>query len=272
MISILVSTCDSYHDVLDLFFYGIGEYWSNCPYKFYINGEKKAYDFNNFNNEIVTNISNEEKWGSRLLNTLDKIEDEFVITLLDDYILESEVNDDNLNYVISTIKNNSEISCIYLHYLDSFDFIDCGIPNLKEIAFGSLYKINTLPAIWRRKDLIAILDRDDDPWSWEAFSMYRPNAKNMKIMSVKSSFYNIYNYSSLTGGAIYRGKWVKKVVENKFIKYQISPEFSNREYLEENFSIKRSLFWKVNFIIKGFKISHFNVFYFIYKSFKSKWI
>lgn len=271
MVSILVSSCDDYHDVLNLFFAAFEEYWSGCPYPILINGEKNTFKSNVLKFEYRTITSNHKKWGQRLLSSLHKIEDDFVITLLDDYILENKINVENLNQSISVLQNNNDISCVYLFYLESLDFIESGLNNYIEVSNKSLYKINTLPAIWKRKDLIKLIEQNDDPWSWEAFSMYRKSAVSTKIFSVNSSKNNIYNYSALTGGAVYRGKWVKDVVSNKLEKYNLPINFSKRKYLELQNITKRTISWKLNFLVRGFMIANFKVFIFIFKSLKLKW-
>ncbi len=271
MISILVSTCDSYHDVLDLFFAAFKENWPNCHFDILINGETKKYEMSDSTYKIENYLSNDNRWGARLLSSLNKIEDEFVITLLDDYILESPLDNEKLKNAFSLLQDDTSVSCIYLYYLSSLDMIHSNIDQYYEVSNKSLYKVNTLPAIWRRKDLINILEDQDDPWAWEAFSMYRIKAKNIKIYSVPANENNVYNYSAITGGAVYRGKWVKAVVCDKISKYNLPNDFTKREYLETKEVSKRSFKWKLNFLIKGYKIAKFNLLIFVFQSLKSKW-
>lgn len=270
MISILVSTCDSYHDVLDLFFYSFNENWPNCNYEIIINGEKKLYENNRLNLKIENHLSNDKRWGARLLNSLNKIQNEYVITLLDDYLLDTPVDILKLNNAVSILQNNEDASCVYLYHLNDLEMIKSDNEAFKIISNKSLYKINTLPSIWKRTELIKILEAQDDPWTWEAFSMYRKNAKKIKMYSVSSFNFNIYNYSAMTGGAVYRGKWVKEVVYDKINKYNLPSNFTKREFLDKNEVSKRSLKWKLNFLFKGYKIAKFNVFIFVYKSLISK--
>lgn len=271
MPSVLVSTCDSYHDVLDLFISAYADNWPNTNLPLYINGELKPY-ISKKSNIIVNNILSTEKiWGARFLSSLNSLKDEFVITLLDDYILESKINEQKFNDALLFLEMNKDISCIYLHYLDSFDMKPFSGHSYNEVIPKSLYRINTLPAIWRRNDLIKVIEKKDDPWTWEAFSMYRKQAKFLKILSVSSSKNNIYEYSAKTGGAVYRGKWVKEVVSSKFIKYNLATENHIRLFLDHDEKIKRTFLWKLKFLYKGFQIARFKVFVFIFRSLMSKW-
>jgi hypothetical protein len=270
MISILVSTCDSYHDVLDLFFNSFNEYWPNCKYDIIINGERQLYENKKFNFKIENHLTNDNKWGARLLKSLKAIQNEYVITLLDDYLLDSKFDMLKLNNAISIIQNDEDASCVYLYHLNDLEMLRSDNESFSIVSNNSLYKINTLPSIWKRTELIKILEDQDDPWTWEAFSMYRKSAKKIKIYSVSSKSFNIYNYSAMTGGAVYRGKWVNEVVYDKINKYNLPSDFTKREFLNNNEVAKRSLKWKLNFLLKGFKIANFNVCIFIFKSLKSK--
>jgi hypothetical protein len=238
MISILVSTCDSYHDVLNLFFESFIDNWPNCKCQIIINGEKKKYINRNLN--IINHLSDEITWGARLLSSLNKIDNDYVIVLLDDYIIESPIDSVKLNNALSLIQNDKNISCIYLYHESSLVMNPSEIKNYNIVANNSLYKINTLPSIWNRQELIKVLEKEDDPWTWEAFSMYRESAKKSLIYSVSNENNNIYNYSAKTGGAVYRGKWVKEVVIDKILKYNMPNDFTKRAYLDENEIIKRS--------------------------------
>ena len=41
-LTVVVCTCDSYSDVLSLFFAAFYDYWPSCPYPIVINTEKKT--------------------------------------------------------------------------------------------------------------------------------------------------------------------------------------------------------------------------------------
>ncbi len=156
MISILVSTCDSYHDVLDLFFNSFNEYWPNCKYNIIINGERRLYNNKKINLKIENHLTNEHKWGARLLKSLRSIQNEYVINLLDDYLLDSTFDILKLNNAISILQNDKDASCVYLYHLSDLEMTKSDNENFCIVSNNSLYKINTLPSIWKRTELIKI--------------------------------------------------------------------------------------------------------------------
>jgi hypothetical protein len=94
----------------------------------------------------------------------------------------------------------------------------------------------------------------------------------MYFYSVKNDFENLYNYNHIKGGAIYRGKWVEEVVTDKIYKYNLNINLSSRGVAELDNLPKRSLFWKVDFFLEGFRMVGFKAFnlvsYYIVEKFK----
>ena len=73
------------------------------------------------------------------------------------------------------------------------------------------------------------------------------------------------------GGAIYRGKWVYKIVQPLMDKYGLNIDVAARGVADEVAqNNKRSLRWKIDFFIIGFKMIKFGICVFMYRIFKNK--
>jgi hypothetical protein len=73
------------------------------------------------------------------------------------------------------------------------------------------------------------------------------------------------------GGAIYRGRWVVKVVGPLIEKYNLKIDLSERGVIYEiNNQSKRTLTWKINFFITGFKMIKFGIFLFLFRMLKKR--
>lgn len=258
MIPIVLSTCDDYSDVLDLFLYTFALNWPIESQDVYVNCESVGYlkDFQDFKILNITH-SRHMNWGERVLSTVGLIDSEFFIFLLDDYVLNNPVSREELDKAVSLLKANPMHSCVYLHYSqkisDNAESVDYKFIRLNQKVN---YRFNTLPAIWRREHFLQILRATDDPWSWEAFAMYRCDARNMIALSVSSCQHNIYHYSSTTGGLVYRGIWVKEALDAIRQKYDLIVDCDRRgiaSFAESE--IKRSLLWKAQFVLKGLRIA-----------------
>lgn len=253
-VAILINSCDAYIDVVNLNLHALKEFWPELNFPVYLNTESSNFKSDLF--EIINlNAKDSEyfNWGSRFRASLLNIKEEFVITLLDDFILENYVNAEMINKIISSMQVNSNFDCYYLEYAKHHMIYD------KVIGFYRLentnyYLVNTGPAIWRKETLLRLVEPGDNPWAWEFFAMYRKSAKGLNIFGVSSEIDNIFNYDNRMGGAIYRGKWVYNVVFNKLMKYNLSINLSERGIVYSNESIPRSFQWKLYFIYIGYKM------------------
>jgi hypothetical protein len=268
-ITIVINTCDAYSDVLKLFFAAINEYWPNNKYRIIINSEKKIYDEYNASTHALS--LNNPSWGLRLIKTLESVKTEFVLMVFDDFILENFVYQDEIDSALKLISINDDISVVYLmntklpHKNDAFQnkFI--------ELIDECEFRLNSYPGLWRRQDLISYTGINDNPWAWELFGSYRTFNNKRRFYTLNPIFPDIFPYNHEKGGAIYRGKWVKEIVDNKIFKYGLNINTSIRGYSDNLVYEPRSLYWKVNFFITGYRMIGLKVLKVMFNLIKSKY-
>ena len=267
--TIVINTCDAYCDVLKLFFAALNEYWPNNNFRIVINSEKNIY--NEYNACTHTYTSGKLSWGSRLINTLESINTEFVLMLFDDFILENFVNKDEIDSAQKLIFSNEGISVVYLMNTNlPFKFSD-DQNKFSELLDICDFRLNTYPGLWRREHLISYTGVNDNPWAWEVFGSYRTFNKKRKFYTLNPKFPDIIPYNHEKGGAIYRGKWVKEIVDHKISKYGLNIDTSIRGYSDTYKNEPRSLSWKLNFLLTGYRMIGINVFKIILNLIKSKY-
>jgi hypothetical protein len=272
-VTVVINSCDAYSDIWELFFSAFSDHWRNCPYEIVLNTEKKSYSFKDLKLKVhnYSSIDNIDKWGDRLKKTLEDITTEYVIMLFDDFVLEDSVDQSKIDECIAYLNNNNEISVFYFLNL-SCETVNTNEYNGFELVsrFGD-YRLNSVPAIWRRKKLIEFTGEIDTPWAWEFFGTYRTQSKNDLFYSVSKDNQKIYPYNYSMGGAIYRGKWVGQVVLPLIKKYNLNLDTSIRGLADGvNEPIKRSLKWKIDFILLGFKMIGVGVFFYIGRILRKK--
>lgn len=267
--TIVINTCDAYSDVLKLFFAAFNEYWPNNKYSIVINSEKNIYD--EYNALTHTSLLNKSSWGLRLINTLQSIKTEFVLMLFDDFILENFVNQDYIESAQKLILSSDDISVVYLMNTKMpFKQVD-DQNKFIEILDICDFRLNSYPGLWRREHLISYTGINDNPWAWELFGSYRTFNIKRQFYSLNPIFSDIYPYNHEKGGAIYRGKWVKEIVDNKISKYGLNINTLVRGYSDNLVNEQRSLSWKLNFFITGYRMIGINVFKIIISMIKSKY-
>lgn len=269
-LTVVVNTCDSYHDVLDIFFHALGEHWPDCPYPVVINTETNQYSQYPAIVHNHQSITGTDDWGGRLLSTLDNIQTDFVFMLYDDFILEGNVDFDRIKEALQLLKKQKDADVAYL--------INTSLPPATKNNNSTFlplkdkidYKLNSSPGIWRKKSLMEYTASGDTPWAWEVFGTYRCWGNGRIFYSLNPLQPDIYPYNHSKGGAIYRGKWVKEVIKKVINKYQIDINWNKRGFSSDHLFEKRSILWKIRFMKKGFDMVGIRAFYFIFSYFKEK--
>jgi len=268
-VTILVNSCDAYADVLFIFFEAYKKYGKQINFPIVVNTESNSYSlpatFANF--PAKDGI---DKWGERFLSALSQIESEYILVLYDDFILEDKIDSHGIQNAINYLKHDEEVAVVYLIDL-GLGFVENKIDSeFSLLRNKSQYKLNSAPAIWRKSDLIKYTGPNDTPWAWEVFGTYRSWNDGRKFLARSSGYKPVYPYDFRRGGAIYRGKWVKAVIEKISIDLHIKLNWDQRGFATENEDIKRSLFWKLKFMFTGFRMVGFRSAYYLKYYIKEK--
>lgn len=261
-LTIVVNTCDAYQDVLGIFFHALRDCWSDCPYPVVINTESNTHNYPaRVHNH--RSPSGQDDWGDRLRSTLSSIDTEFVLMLYDDFILAAPVNNQRVEAALQLLQSQMQAVVVYLintaRPLEAMSADDVFIPIKKK----SDYQLNSAPAIWRKQALISYTAAGDTPWAWEVFGTYRTWDDGQVFYSLNPSQDDIYPYNYAKGGAIYRGKWVREVVEQVAQKYPLNIDWNLRGFSSDTVFEKRSLMWKLRFMHTGFRMVGFKALHFV---------
>ncbi len=258
-LTIVVNTCDSYQDVLELFFHSFHEHWPNCRYPVVVNTERSRPTHDARVHNYFTD-GGPDDWGARLRSTLNSINSEYVLMLYDDFLLEKAVSEERITLALKKIQSTAQAGVVYL--------IKTGLPTIpspQEVEFLEVqpraeYRLNSAPGIWRKRTLLRYTEPGDTPWAWEVFGSYRTWDDGGIFYSLNPNTTDIYSFNYSKGGAIYRGKWVRSVVENLAHRYPINIDWQKRGFSSDTTSEKRSLAWKIQFLRTGFRMVGFKAF------------
>ncbi len=261
-VTIIVNTCDTYRDVLGIFFHALRNCWPDCPYPVVINTETNIHDYparvHNYRS-----YSGADDWGDRLRSTLDTIDSDFVMMVYDDFILDAPVENKRVQAALQLLKSQANAVVAYLINtalpLETIN-TDSAFIRIKEKVD---YRLNSAPAIWRKQALLDYTAAGDTPWAWEVFGTYKTWGDGRTFYSLNPEQPDIYPYNHAKGGAIYRGKWVQEVVEQVSQKYNLEIDWNERGFSSDHQFEKRSLIWKIRFMQKGFRMVGFKAMHFV---------
>jgi len=271
---VIVNSCDGYEDVWDLFFCAFREYWPDCKYQVVLNTESKQRDIAGINVRInnLKSMSDRKLWGKRLRQTIESCNSEYVLMLYDDFILEGPVSEQKISRCMQSLSENPDIAAFYFLNVPVNKNIDDGrFDGFELMPKTADYKLNSAPALWRRERLLAYIEDNDNPWAWEYFGSYRAYNNTDLFYCAKRGAEDVYPYNYVMGGAIYRGRWVGKVVLPLIEKYGLDTDVSVRGLVDDvNQSNKRSLSWKIQFFWLGYRMIGTGVFLYVFRNLKVK--
>ena len=251
-IAILVNSCDAYSDLWNTFFWLLKLNWKDVDnYSIYLNTESiKEFEFVLPVTIVNTELNGDDKWGKRVLNSLSRIKEEFVIVLMDDFFLRSSINEKQLLQCLEYFRKDPDVAVFYLTHVFSRDFKESNLTGFGIIPKFTNYRLNSGPGLWRKSKLANYIEENDNPWAWEYFGTCRTNYTNDKFFCCKKEK-PVYDYAH----AIYRGKWLEKEMKPLIERYSLDIDMSRRGMVTENeVRPKRSFSWKLNFILTGVRM------------------
>ncbi|WP_296990582.1 hypothetical protein [Thalassospira sp. UBA1131] len=255
---VVINSCDAYADVWPLFFAAFKDHWSGCPFPIVVNTE--SLDFSVSGLDVSAHVSAADQqssyWGERLLATLKDQSSEYVLMLFDDFVLERDVDEDAINQCIGWMDANPAISVFYFSHIPGASRPGGDYIGFEEVPRLTSYRLNSAPAIWRRKHLIELTRKSDSPWVWELFGTSRTFFHHGRYFCSQPGRETIYPYNYTKGGAIYRGRWVEEVAGPLMRRYDLDIDLHERGVNGEQGS-PRTLFEKLCILAHGFRASGF---------------
>jgi hypothetical protein len=175
-LSILVYTNEKNLAIAKLAINQIDKFTNNLGIKKYLvsNSLKTNIDFGDSEFELIdSNITycpGSTHFSKTLINGLSKIESEYVLFFLDDYILLNEIKMNVIDNLIKIMKNHNldYLSFMSYDYKDwetlKIDYKSYGLPDdiILKFNYSYLYMFSLQPSIWKVSSLITILSYNSD--------------------------------------------------------------------------------------------------------------
>ena len=188
----------------------------------------------------------------------------------DDFILEKNIDNTQIHKAILLLQSQDHAAVTYLINTSSPLMIGDSENLFLPIKDFIEYRLNSAPGIWRRQVLISYTSPGDTPWAWEVFGTYKTWGDGLLYYSINLKRSDIFPYNYSKGGAIYRGKWVKEVVEQAMMNYPLDIDWSKRGFSSKKTHERRSLMWQIRFMHTGWKMVGFKALNFLVAFVKAK--
>lgn len=225
-VAILIPSCDKYSDVWPYFFKLLDKYWPEVKrHPIYLLSNHNTYP----DADIQTiRVGEEKSWSDNVSFALKHINEKYVLVILEDFLLTSQVDVHSLEQYFCWMK---EKDAGYLRLMANPApkqiLTDCR--KLGVIEKGADYRTSLQVAIWKKALLEEILLTGESPWEFELKGSSRSNGSEAMFLSIAAGTPQPIPYFPNT---IVRGLWVKEAIDylkeqnfNEIIKRPIESRF-----------------------------------------------
>jgi hypothetical protein len=229
--AVIILSNDASRDLWVPFVSNFKKEWPQCPYTLYF-----VTNLESFNPEGFINIKTglrlkwTSDWASSYRAALNQINEEFLLVLLDDFLIRNP----DMKVIKQAFQelNSQNIDCIHLKNDPRII-----IPEDKLVAIypdDHPYQAH-LAAFWRKKTLLQLLADGENPWDFEV-----QGSKRLGRIGVAAALrHDCFNYI----GLVEKGEWVKNI--NQLInRHSLNLDLEARPK-QSRYSLKPSLkrFW-----------------------------
>ena len=229
-LAVIVVSCDLYSDVWKPFFTLFFKYWNDCPFPVYLTSNFLQYP----DLRVKTiNLENDENWSSSLKKALKKINENYVIIILEDFLITHYVDSIQIKELWQYMMEKNA-ACLRIFPCPGPDKICKDNANVGVIVKGAPYRSSTMVAIWDKEILLTLLQNGETAWEFELKGTKRTNNLDRLFLSVINSNNPPIQYICT---AITRGKWMPEV-----------PDFLKKEGIHIDFGQRGFWKWYDNYI------------------------
>ncbi len=241
-LTILLSSCDKYEDLWEPFFKLFKKYGgelASCP--IVLNTESKQYSYEGLNITCPNNYTENIEWGRRLRQTLETINTDYVLFVLDDFFLQKPADCDTISQCIKWLDENKNVGAFNLTPIEPANKEHEIFKNFCYMPVKMNYRFNAQVCIWRKNVLYDSILDIESPWDWEVYGNQRNQYifKHCELYALKYNApapydYNFVIYEQSTPknivvhSAIMRGKWDLSCIETCFKENDINIDYSIR--------------------------------------------
>ena len=217
---ILVLSCDKNEDTFEPFRHCIEKYYKNHPEIIYATETIQ----NPYYKTICKNYPLEQ-WTKRIRETLEEIDDDQILIMIDDCFIRNKVDEERIKYASDNLKGNIAM----FNFEKSFDSNDIKT-NLKEFKkrqHGSPYEVSIMCGLWQKDKLIKVLEKDSNPWQVEG----NQDNKGFDYYINSGDYIINWGYETFIFTGICKGKWCRNVIPF-FEKEGIKVDYEKRGFYD----------------------------------------
>jgi hypothetical protein len=167
--AVFISSSDSRRDVLDRVIPSVSRNWPDCPYPVFAGLNSRP---DRLQSNITAVLAPVSEWREELAAQLRQVPQQLLIVLLDDYLIESRVNQERVEELLATFER------LRLHYLRlsplGLSLLERVVPwgrrfpdGIRLISADRPFHSSLRIAIWQKEHLLGLLEMTGSIWDFE---------------------------------------------------------------------------------------------------------
>ena len=160
---VLVVSCDRYSDLWRPFFELFWQRWPDCRGPVYLGSNFEDYDDPRVD---TLRVGTDVNWAAGVTSMLDRIRGEYVIVMLEDFLLMQTVDNARIER-LAEIAASERLGCLRLYSIFPPETAVAQYPELGSFAAGEKWRITAQAAIWRVETLRRLLVPGFTAWDFE---------------------------------------------------------------------------------------------------------
>ena len=210
---ILISSCDKYSDCWEPFFQCMSQFWPS--HRLPVSLVTDSLDYSNERVHVETIKTTSKRgpctWSQSLDRSLERIHEEYVLYMQDDYFLRSPVNQTNIDSAFSHVLSTGAAYACLVPWGPHGPYALSSNPRFVEVQPGNDYGTSLQAAFWKVSSLRSLLRPWENPWDFEKYSPRRMRRVGMPFLTTNCrDSDSCLNYVR-TG--VISGRWNVEVVD-----------------------------------------------------------
>jgi len=246
-LAILVLSCDKYSVLWDPFATLLMKYWPELDTKYpdlniYLTSSQKHFDHNRIQN---IQIEDDNNWSDSVRYALDQIEEDYILILLEDYLVHLPVVDQSF-WDAFQVMQNSDAGYLQVSYQLLGAEPNIVYPhNIRKKMIDAEFRTSLQAAIWEKETLYEILLSGESPWGFEIAGSVRSQNSKKIFLGIEKDF--PIEYLNAVDKGYIDDRVITHLKNKEGIDLVASPESGLRD--------KNSFLYKIKFYKKHFKIA-----------------
>ena len=203
-VAILTPSCDKYAETWPAFFTFLFKHWPNVAQPMYLISNTKTYPDPRIHHIL---IPKEKNWSDNMMQALEKIPEDYVMIILEDYMITGPVQEERLQELYNQMRAENAAYLGLINVSNDPTIPHPTVPGLGYLSTDADYRNSLQICIWKKSVLKALLQSGENPWRFELYAVERTRTLKDPFMCVTS------NPPISYFGAIGKGRWTQSAVQ-----------------------------------------------------------